>query len=97
MKIEMKVEYLDGTSENVDAVFADFVGFERTWNRSVAKFETELRLTDLGWLAWSALKHRGKTSATFDPEWIAIVSSVGLREDAETPLEVPLEVTAPIG
>jgi hypothetical protein len=31
MKIALKVEYLDGTIEPVEAVFADFVGFERTW------------------------------------------------------------------
>jgi len=70
MKIALTVEYLDGTKEDVEAVFADFVGFERTWSRSVVAFEKELRLTDLAWLAWSALTHRGKTKAKFDPDWI---------------------------
>ena len=40
MKIALKVEYLDGTIEPVEAVFADFVGFERTWQRSVVRLET---------------------------------------------------------
>jgi hypothetical protein len=87
MKIEMTVTFLDGTTEDVDAVFADFVGFERTWQRSVAKFEQELRLTDLAWLAWSALTHRNKTKLKFDPDWIALVDNVGVREAVENPLD----------
>lgn len=87
MKIEMTVTFVDGTKEDVDAVFADFVGFERTWQRSVAKFEQELRLTDLAWLAWSALTHRNKTKLKFDPDWIATVENVGVREDSESPLD----------
>ena len=54
MKIALRVTYNDGTTSDVDAVFADFVSFERTWQRSVTKFEAEIRLTDLAWLAWSA-------------------------------------------
>jgi len=96
MKIELTVEYIDGTTEDVDATFADFVGFERTWQRSVVKFEQELRLTDLAWLAWSALTHRGKTKAKFDPEWIRLVSEVKPREDSESPLSSS-ETTQPIG
>ena len=97
MKIEMTVTFHDGTTEEVDAVFADFVGFERTWQRSVAKFEQELRLTDLAWLAWSALTHRNKTKLKFDPDWIATVANVGLRETGENPLESGSEKTPPIG
>ena len=87
MKIEMTVTFIDGTKEDIDAVFADFVGFERTWQRSVAKFEQELRLTDLAWLAWSALTHRNKTKLKFDPDWIALVENVGIREEGEIPLD----------
>lgn len=87
MKIALQVEYLDGTKEPVDAVFADFVGFERTWQRSVVKFETEMRLTDLAWLAWSALTHRNKTKLKFDPDWIATVAQVLPRDEAESPLD----------
>lgn len=84
MKIALQVEYLDGTIEPVEAVFADFVGFERTWQRSVVKFEQEMRLTDLAWLAWSALTHRNKTKLKFDPDWIATVAQVLPAGDAET-------------
>ena len=87
MRIALEVEYLNGTKEPVDAVFADFVGFERTWQRSVVKFEQEMRLTDLAWLAWSALTHRNKTKLKFDPDWIATVAQVLPRDEAESPLE----------
>jgi hypothetical protein len=87
MKIALKVEYLDGTIESVEAVFADFVGFERTWQRSVVRLETEMRLTDLAWLAWSALTHRQKTKLKFDPDWIATVAQVTPADDGDSPLE----------
>lgn len=85
MKIGLKVEYLDGTTESVEAVFADFVGFERTWQRSVVRLETEMRLTDLAWLAWSALTHRGKTKLKFDPDWIATVAQVTPTDESDSP------------
>ena len=88
MKIALKVEYLDGTIEPVEGVFADFVGFERTWQRSVVRLETEMRLTDLAWLAWSALTHRQKTKLKFDPDWIATVAQVTpADDDGDSPKE----------
>lgn len=83
MKIQLTVEFNDGSKKDVDATFADFVGFERTWQRSVAKFEQELRLTDLAWLAWSSLTRTGDTALKFDPEWIRTIAQVGVREEAE--------------
>jgi len=93
MKIGMTVAFTDGTKKDVEAVFADFVAFERTWNRSVTKFEQELRLTDLAWLAWHSEKRRKQTDATFDPDWTSTVSEIELRVDDEVP--VPLEKDPP--
>jgi hypothetical protein len=81
MKIALMVEFEDGTKTDVDARFADFVAFERTWSRSVARFETELRLTDLAWLAWHSESRTRKTSLKFDPDWINTVTNVEIRED----------------
>ena len=50
MKIALTVTDNDGKKHEVIARFGDFVAFERTWNRSVAKLETEMRLTDLAWI-----------------------------------------------
>lgn len=93
MKIGMTVTYEDGSQKDVEAVFADFVAFERTWNRSVTRFEQELRLTDLAWLAWHSEKRRKQTTVNFDPEWIATVVTIDLKVDEEVP--VPLEMTQP--
>tara|TARA_B110000503_G_scaffold140187_1_gene230414 strand:- start:3786 stop:4052 length:267 start_codon:yes stop_codon:yes gene_type:complete len=88
MKIALSVEFNDGVKADVDAVFADFVAFERTWSRSVARFETEIRLTDLAWLAWHSETRIRKTNLKFDPDWVNTVANVEIREDAEPPKEI---------
>ena len=94
MKINLKVTYVDGVERDVQAVFADFVGFERTWQRSVARFETEIRLTDLAWLAWSAETRTKNTDKKFDPDWIQTINNVEMGDgDGDT----PLETTQPVG
>lgn len=84
MKIALRIKYASGEVRDVDAVFADFVGFERAWQRSIAKFESEIRLTDLAWLAWSAETRAKRTSLKFDPEWIVTVETVEMRTDEES-------------
>jgi len=84
MKINLMVEYNDGTKQKASAVFADFVAFERTWNRSVTQFETQLRLTDLAWLAWHSEKRRLQTAMPFDPEWIATIDNIQASDETNT-------------
>jgi hypothetical protein len=89
MKIALKVTFNNGETVKADAVFADFVAFERTWNRSIAKLEDELRLTDIAWLAWHSEKRRQKTTDAFDPAWLNNIESVEVSDDeevGETPL-----------
>jgi hypothetical protein len=93
MKIGLIVEYENGTRETVEARFADFVSFERTWQRSVARFEHEIRLTDLAWLAWSSLTRANKTDKKFDPDWINTVANVEMADTEPEP--GPLEITQP--
>jgi hypothetical protein len=83
MKIVLTVKMLDGDAQRVVAQFADFVAFERTWNRSVAKLESDMRLTDVAWLAWHVLKRTKKTTAAFDPEWIGTVSDIEVDDSEE--------------
>jgi hypothetical protein len=90
MKIAIGVSYLDGTSKVVEAGFADFVAFERTWQRSVARFETEVRLTDLAWLAWNKETRLKNTTLKFDPDWVSTVDAVEIKDE---PGEIPLEMT----
>jgi hypothetical protein len=95
MKIALKITFNNGTQVDADAVFADFVAFERTWNRSVAKLEQELRLTDIAWLAWHSEKRRMKTTEPFDPTWLNTVETVEIAEDDQG--DTPLDTAQPIG
>ena len=93
MKIALEVKFLNGTTQKAVAQFVDFIAFERAHNRSVAKFETELKLTDLAWMAWHVEKRNRRTTLEFDP-WLETVEAVEVGEDAKI---VPLESTQPTG
>ncbi len=93
MRIGLNVKYLDGTAKTVAAQFVDFIAFEREQGRSIAKFETELRLTDLAWLAWHAEKRTKATGHGFDA-WLETVDAVEVGDDAKI---VPLENPQPTG
>ena len=94
MKINLEVITLDAVTTKVTAQFADFIAFEGEKNRSVANFQTELRLTDLAWLAWHAQKRTKKTILKFE-EWIETVDSVEVGTDSA--VIVPLENPQPTG
>lgn len=96
MKIALNVHYADGTTREVVAKFADFVAFERTWQRSVARFESDVRLTDLAWLAWHVEHREKRTALKFDPDWVATVEEIETSEDtaADGDTSVP-SVTTP--
>jgi hypothetical protein len=94
MKINLEVTTLENVTTKVTAQFADFIAFEREQNRSVANFQTELKLTDLAWLAWHAEKRTKKTALNFD-QWTETVDSVEVG--AESSAINPLEKTQPTG
>ena len=94
MKINLEVTTLENVTTKVTAQFADFIAFEGEKNRSVANFQTELRLTDLAWLAWHATKRTKKTAMKFE-EWIETVESVEVG--TESAVINPLEKTQPTG
>lgn len=93
MKLALRIIYNDGVHQDTDAVFADFVAFERTWNRSISKLEEEIRLTDLAWLSWHSQKRQGKVTEPFDPQWLNKVEEVEIR-DTEEP-DSPLAINQP--
>lgn len=91
MKMNAKVEYADGSGADVVISAPDFVAFETKYDRSVARFATEIKFTDICWLAWHRL-HRDKKAGEFD-EWLDTIDGVTLEESEEI---VPLDKTAPI-
>jgi hypothetical protein len=88
MKLPIQVTYKDGRSESIVSEFADFIDFERTWSRSIRRFEEELRLTDIAWLAWSQLSRRQMTKAKFSPDWIETVEMVEITEEEKPEQEI---------
>jgi hypothetical protein len=94
MKINLEVTTLDAVTTKVSAQFADFIAFETEKNRSVANFQTELRLSDLAWLAWHAEKRTKKTAMKYE-DWIETVESVEVGTDSA--VIVPLENPQPTG
>jgi hypothetical protein len=81
VKIQLKVKFINGQSADVDAMFPDFIAFEKERRRSVVKLEADMQLTDLAWLAWHSEKRRGSTTLKFEPDWVSTVEAVEVRDD----------------
>jgi hypothetical protein len=73
--INLQVQFIDGTSEDVTALASDLIAFESHFDISVARLEQEIRLTHLFFLAWHAMKRTKKTTEEFD-KWVESVSIV---------------------
>jgi hypothetical protein len=93
MLIRMDVVPKKGQKHQVAAEPQDLIAFEREFNKSVAKFQENIFLTDLFWLAWHVDQRTGETTEPFD-EWITNVESIGVADDQEI---VPLETAPSIG
>jgi len=73
--INLRVEFIDGSSAEVTAIAADLIAFESKFDLSVARLEKEIRLTHLFFLAYAVLKRTGQTSEEFE-KWAESVSMV---------------------
>lgn len=80
MKIILRVELNDGSSEEVVCGAPDFVAFEDKYQRSIVRFEQEMKITDLFFLAWHSLQRRKKTDKSFE-DWLNEVEAI---EPSET-------------
>jgi chromosome condensin MukBEF MukE localization factor len=90
MKMQLRVTYNDGAGADVTVSAPDLVAFEREFDRSVARFESEVKFTDLVWLAWHRLKRDGK-AGDFDT-WLDTVDGIEVADVGEP---APLDKTAP--
>ena len=93
MKLTLRITYADGSAVDTAATTADLVAFEEHFDRSVARLEVELRLTDVCWLAWRSVTRQGKTSAEFGA-WLETVDGVELVDGEASP--APLGQTVSI-
>ena len=75
MKINLRVTFNDESVEEVSATARDLVAFEDKYQRSVAKLQEEMKLTDLLFIAWNCLNRQKKTDKDFD-SWLDEVESI---------------------
>ena len=88
MRFPLEVIHSDGRVEECIAEYPDLCAFEEQFDRSVLKLNSELRLTDLGFLAWHSLKRQNKHALPF-AEWnLTVVQERATDEDTDL---VPLE------
>jgi len=73
--INLRIEFIDGSSAEVTAIAADLIAFESKFDLSVARLEKEIRLTHLFFLAYAVLKRTGQTTEEFE-KWAESVSMV---------------------
>lgn len=91
MRLDLRITYNDGSAVVTPATTADLVAFEEHFDRSVVNLQSELRLTDICWLAWRSTTRQGGTSAEFGT-WLESVDGVELIDGEADP--VPLDQTA---
>jgi hypothetical protein len=94
MRITLRVEFTNNKTSDVVCSAKDLVAFEDKFQRSVARLDTEMRLTDLLWLAWHSLNRQKTTDKDFDT-WLDDVESIA-PSDADPKLQ-GLETAANIG
>lgn len=86
MKMNLRVTYGDGSGADVTVSAPDIVAFEETFDRSAARFDREVKFTDICWLAWHRLTRSGLTEDF--KTWMNNVEGVEIAEVADP---VPLE------
>lgn len=80
MRINLRVDFANGESKEIICSARDLVAFEEKFNRSVAKLESEFKLTDLLFLAWHSESRRKETKKEFDA-WLDDVDQIGVSEN----------------
>jgi len=88
MRMPLEVTFADNTTHTTIAEYPDLCAFEEKFSRSILKLGSEVRLSDLGFLAWHSSKRKGAHALDL-ADWTLTVSAVrSIDEDTEL---VPLE------
>jgi hypothetical protein len=73
--INLRIEFIDGSTAEVTAIAADLIAFEARFDLSVARLQNEIRLTHLFFLAYNVQKRTGVVTDEFE-KWVESVSMV---------------------
>lgn len=66
MQIPFKVEFADGSKQDVLCGTPDFIAFEEKFNLAVTVIQKDPRLTYLSFIVWNALRRKNKTDKSFE-------------------------------
>jgi hypothetical protein len=79
VKINLRIEFLNGESKEIVCSASDLVKFESKYDISIATLESNLKFTHLCFLAWSSESRTKATALDFDT-WMDTISSVGASD-----------------
>jgi hypothetical protein len=79
MRINLNLQLNDGTELDTTASAIDLVKFEEKYDISIAKLQSQMKLTHLLWLAHASLSRQKKTTLDFE-SWVETVESVGASD-----------------
>lgn len=77
MNFNLLIKFADGTEKAVSANPVDVVAFESNFNLSVAKLQSEIRMTHIFWLGWHVEKRTKATNLEFEA-WLDLITMVEL-------------------
>lgn len=75
MQINLQTKFNDGTEKVISAGAADLVAFEREFDLSVAKLQSEVKLTHLLYIAWHSESRNKSTTLKFD-DWTNEIQAI---------------------
>ena len=79
MRINLHIQFEDGTDKEITANAADLVAFEDKFNVSVTSLGDSPRMSWLLYLAWHS-EHRTKSSKKTYEEWLNDVAEIGASD-----------------
>ena len=79
MRLNLGINFSDGSKKEITASAADLVAFEDKFNVSIGSLATSQRLGHLLFLAWHSEFRRKATALDYD-KWLDTVESVGESE-----------------
>ena len=79
MRINLHIQFEDGTDKDITASAADLVAFEDKFNVSVVNLGADPRMSWLLYLAWHSEQRRKETKLTYE-KWLETVDEIGASD-----------------
>ena len=84
MRMKLNLKFQDSNSQEVEAVFADFVNWENKSGKTVSSLAKNPALGDLALICWLVLNRQGLVKDKFEV-WLQTVEEIEAAEEIEDP------------